>query len=57
MKEDLTEFGFDDKTIVLRCRKCGEPIRKTIGATLLGTKVKYGVCKKRSHGASICKVS
>ena len=52
---NLTSFGLTDDVLELRCRVCGERIEKTIGATLLGTPVKFGVCKKRSHGASIVK--
>lgn len=53
---DLTNFGLKNDMIFLHCRKCGELITKTFGAVLLGTPVKYGVCRKRSHGVSICKV-
>lgn len=52
---DLTKFGFQDDTVILKCRICGAIISKTIGAILLGTPVKYGVCKKWSHGASVVK--
>lgn len=49
----LTDFGFKPDIVELRCRVCGELITKTIGATLKGTPVKYGICRKYSHGASM----
>lgn len=52
---DLANFGITHNTVYLYCRKCGALITKTRHAVLLGTHVKYGVCKKYSHGASICK--
>lgn len=52
----LTEFSFPiESSSPLRCRKCGEIIKKYYVASLLGTTVKYGYCRKSSHGASVCK--
>lgn len=50
---DLTNFGFEDNTKPLYCRKCGDLITKVNGAVLLGTPVRYGVCHRYSHGVTI----
>ena len=55
---ELTQFGFNvEKSKTLRCRVCNTIIVKVHGTCLLGTEVKYGYCKKTSHGASVSKAT
>lgn len=53
----LDNYGFQNDILVLYCRKCGERIDKVHGASFSDAFVKYGICRKRSHGASICTVA
>lgn len=53
---DLENFGFKSETVMLKCRICGALITRATGATLLNVPVKYGRCKKRSHGVSIVRI-
>ena len=56
MKEDLREYGIvADDFNVLRCRLCDARIPKVGVTYLLNTQVKYGWCRRWTHGVSVCK--
>lgn len=56
MKQDLREYGFKDDFQELHCRVCGGRINKFGYAILLGTHVRYGWCRKYTHGVSVAKL-
>lgn len=56
-KQDLREYNFPDSDFTeLHCRICGDRINKFGYARLLGTDVRYGWCRKYTHGVSVAKV-
>jgi len=58
MITDLTEFGFNvQKSNTLRCRICDTILIRYYVCVLLGTVVKYGYCRKTSHGISVTKAT
>lgn len=57
MKQDLREYGFEEpKFFELMCRLCGQKIPKYGITILLNTHVKYGWCRRYTHGVTVAKV-
>lgn len=59
---NLLQFGFTDEYTPLRCRLCNGVVYKYAVVELwknnpeLNTIVKFGWCRKYTHGASVSKV-